>query len=71
MSGPLKNARHERFAQELAKGKSQAEAYALAGFKPNRHNAARLNTNETVSTRVKELKARAAETRSAQPGRGM
>lgn len=61
MPGPLKNARHERFAQELAKGKSQADAYIAAGFKPNRHNAARLNTNETVQARVVELKARAAE----------
>lgn len=61
MPGPLKNARHERFAQELAKGKSQSEAYPLAGFKPNRHNAARLNTNETIQARVVELKEKAAD----------
>ena len=36
MSGPLKNPRHERYAQELAKGKSQAEAYEAAGYKPSR-----------------------------------
>jgi hypothetical protein len=29
----LKNARHERFAQGLADGKGQAEAYAAAGYK--------------------------------------
>lgn len=60
MPGPLKNARHERFAQELAKGKSQSDAYVAAGFKPNRHNAARLNTKETIQERVDELKERAA-----------
>jgi hypothetical protein len=34
MPGPLKNARHERFAQELAKGKSKLGAYTLAGYEP-------------------------------------
>lgn len=58
--GLLKNPRHERFAQELAKGKSGAEAYALAGFEPNRHNASRLKANETVRARVDELLQAAA-----------
>jgi phage terminase small subunit len=31
----LDNPKHERFAQELAKGKSQVEAYAEAGYKPS------------------------------------
>jgi hypothetical protein len=61
MAGPLKNARHERFAQERAKGKSIDAAYADAGFKPNRGNAARLNANESVQARITELQARAAE----------
>jgi phage terminase small subunit len=65
MSGPLKNARHERFAQELAKGKAQHDAFATAGFgaKGNaaRANASRLLTDANVSARVAELKARAAE----------
>lgn len=57
MAGPLKNARHERFAQELAKGATADAAYANAGFKRNRCNAARLKTNENVAARVEELKA--------------
>jgi hypothetical protein len=32
MPGPLKNARHERFAQELAKGKSQVEGLSGGGI---------------------------------------
>lgn len=51
----LSNSRHERFAQELAKGKSASAAYVAAGFEPNRHNAARLNTNEHIQDRVEEL----------------
>lgn len=57
----LKNARHETFAQELAKGKTADEAYQLAGFKPNRGNAARLNANESIRARVEELASRGAE----------
>jgi len=56
----LSNARHERFAQELAKGKSADEAYVEAGYSENRHNAHRLKTNEHVLKRVAELKERAA-----------
>lgn len=51
----LANARHERFAQELAKGKSATQAYIEAGYEPNRHNAARLNTNEHIADRVQEI----------------
>jgi phage terminase small subunit len=29
----LKNARHERFAQQIAQGKSAVEAYRLAGYR--------------------------------------
>lgn len=57
----LKNTRHEAFAQELAKGKSADDAYVLAGFKPNRGNAARLKANEGVKKRVAELQSKAAE----------
>lgn len=56
MPGPLKNARHERFAQELAKGKSQIEAYKLAGYEPKESNASRLIRNDKVRDRVLELK---------------
>lgn len=56
----LDNARHERFAQELAKGKSQIEAYTIAGFKPNDGHAARLAGNGRVAARVTEILAGAA-----------
>lgn len=51
----LKNARHERFAQGLAKGLSAEEAYAAAGYKPNSGNAIRLKGNESILARVSEL----------------
>lgn len=57
----LSNAKHELFAQGLAQGKSASEAYEAAGYKANRHNAARLNTNEHVRRRVEELITAAAE----------
>ncbi len=57
----LTNPRHERFAQELAKGKTQIEAYELAGYEPNESHASRLVRNGKVSARVDELLAQAAE----------
>jgi phage terminase small subunit len=52
----LDNPKHERFAQGLAKGKTQAEAYADAGYKPSEPNASRLTSNDKVQARVAELK---------------
>lgn len=57
----LKNARHEKFAQALAKGLSQDAAYAEAGFKPHRQNASRLMTNDDVRRRVEELQFKAVK----------
>lgn len=57
----LKNARHEKFAQERAKGKSVDAAYVDAGFKANRGNAARLNANESIQARIAELQGKAAD----------
>lgn len=57
----LKNARHEKMAQALSKGKTADEAYVAAGFKANRGNAARLNANESIRARVDELLTRVAE----------
>lgn len=61
----LKNTRHERFAQELAKGKSQAEAYRLAGYDGTapamEASASRLVRNVKVSARLAELQNKAAE----------
>lgn len=51
----LSNPRHERFAQELAKGKSADDAYESAGYSPNRGNAATLKKKESISIRVNEL----------------
>jgi phage terminase small subunit len=53
----LHNPRHERFAQELAKGKTADAAYEEVGFKKNRHNASRLAREEHIRTRVAELLA--------------
>ena len=51
----LSNPRHERFAQERAKGQTVDAAYVEAGFKANRGNAARLNANESIQRRIAEL----------------
>jgi len=60
---PLRNTKHERFAQELAEGKSTSEAYEAAGYKPDRAHASRLATNGRIQGRVAELQnAAAAET---------
>lgn len=57
----LKNARHEKFAQALAKGMNATEAYATAGYKGDRTAASRLSTNVNVAQRVAELQGRAAK----------
>lgn len=56
----LPNAKHERFAQELAKGRGQAEAYEIAGYAPSEPNASRLRSNDKVAKRVAEIQERAA-----------
>lgn len=57
----LKNARHELFAQELAKGLSASEAYIKAGYAESRTNASRLSSNERITARVAEIQHRGAE----------
>ena len=56
----LTNGKHERFAQGLAKGLSQTEAYAEAGYTGDRTAASRLSTNVNVIARVAELQDKAA-----------
>jgi len=56
----LDNAKHERFAQLLAKGKTATEAYVEAGYKANDGNAATLKGNQRVADRVAEILDRAA-----------
>lgn len=60
--------KQERFAQEVASGKSHAEAYRTAfNVKPEtkatttQANASKLVANTAISTRIAELKAAAAE----------
>jgi len=59
----LPNARHERFAQGLAEGKTQAQAYIDAGFSPKnaRANASALfqNNPRIVERRDQLLRTRA------------
>jgi hypothetical protein len=57
----LQNPRHERFAQELATGKSADAAYVLAGYRANRSNAARLSANQDIQRRVAEIQSLGAE----------
>lgn len=57
----LKNPKHERFAQALAKGETADEAYVTAGYTENRGNAARLKANEGVLKRVEEIQKRVSE----------
>ena len=60
----LDNTQHERFAQAIAKGKTQTDAYLAAGYKTTtkaaKANAARLIANDAVKARINEIKAKAA-----------
>lgn len=56
----LQNPKHERFAQELAKGKPACEAYVIAGYKESRPAASRLSTNVNIVARVAEIVDRGA-----------
>jgi len=56
----LSNPKHERFAQELAKGKTQAEAYQTAGYAASEANASRLTSNDKIQARVAEILERGA-----------
>jgi phage terminase small subunit len=62
----LRNPKHEIFAQELAKGRSQREAYQSAGYVTKSDNAtdvnaSRLLSNAKVANRIHELQAEAAK----------
>ncbi len=56
----LQNARHERVAQNLAKGMSADASHTAAGYKPSRQNAARMSTYDDIVGRVAELQGRTA-----------
>lgn len=53
----LANARHELFAQELAKGAKVGAAYVAAGFKAHPSNPSYLAKNKLVVARISELLA--------------
>jgi hypothetical protein len=57
---PLDNPRHERFAQELAKGSSQIAAYETAGYSADRSAACKLSAKAYISLRVAHLQGLAA-----------
>lgn len=57
----LSNARHEAFAQGVAKGLSASEAYIAAGYKESRSAASRLSANVNIEARIAELVGRGAE----------
>ena len=50
--GVLKNIKHEKFAQGIAKGMSQDAAYEAAGYKQHRGNASTLRSKQNVIDRI-------------------
>lgn len=61
----LLNTRQEIFAQWLAAGRCQKEAYEHAGYEADDGNASRLATSPDVQNRIQELMARNLAMRSA------
>jgi phage terminase small subunit len=53
----LRNARHERFAQEIVAGKSAVASYRAAGYKADRRTAWQARHRPDVSRRIEELVA--------------
>ena len=56
----LKNVRHERFAQELAKGTFATKAHEIAGYKSNDGNASALAAKPEIQARIKEIMEKSA-----------
>ena len=51
----LANPKHERFAQELASGKTLEQAHGIAGYKASRSGASQLKQNVNISNRITEI----------------
>lgn len=51
----LDNPRHEKFAQNLAKGMAAGEAYVGAGYKHSPASATRLSKQVKIQERIREL----------------
>jgi hypothetical protein len=58
--GPLRNPRHEAFAQFLLQGETAIDAYEKAGFVRDDGNASRLRDNPKVQERLVELQSEIA-----------
>jgi hypothetical protein len=63
---PLSNPKRELYAQGLSRGLDQTKAQVEAGYKPNRGNAARLNADESIRTRVAYLQGRNIQKQDAE-----
>jgi hypothetical protein len=57
MGKPLRNWKHEKFAQAIVDGIDPAEAYVDAGFERDRANHCRLLRKPDVEARIAELRA--------------
>ena len=57
----LKNARHERFAELLASGRSATDAYEHAGYKRSHSNGPALAKTEEIRARVAQISAASLE----------
>jgi len=69
---PLRNQKHELFSQLVASGMRNQDAYERAGFKRDRHNAARLHTKlrpriDTLMRARERAAIESAATAQAQP----
>src|SRR5579875_4062721 len=56
----LRNVRHERFVQELVKGRSVTDAYGAAGYVRDASHGYKLRRKPQVAARIDELLGRAA-----------
>jgi phage terminase small subunit len=61
MAGPLRNPRHEKFAQCLLEGKTAVDAHEQAGYARDDGNAARLAANPRIQERLAELQSEIAK----------
>ena len=66
----LRNARHERFAQEIVAGKNAAAAYRAAGYKADRRTAWQARHRPDVARRIEELIATEREHQEQASGEG-
>ena len=66
---PLRNVKHELFAEALARGESADAAYKTAGYRPHRANASKLRAKAYIQERVGELLAVARAASAVTPER--